>query len=69
MPAALRVQGLKKSFGGLPAIALPKYLFSGIDVFALMAVPYYAILVLGGALFLAWRQGHSELADEAGIAG
>ena len=39
--------------GGLPAIALPKYLFSGIDVFALMAVPFFILtaeLMTGGAL-------------------
>jgi tripartite ATP-independent transporter DctM subunit len=39
--------------GGLPPIALPKYLFSGIDVFALMAVPFFILtaeLMTGGAL-------------------
>jgi C4-dicarboxylate transporter DctM subunit len=39
--------------GGLPAVALPKYLFSGIDVFALMAVPFFILtaeLMTGGAL-------------------
>jgi C4-dicarboxylate transporter, DctM subunit len=39
--------------GGLPAIALPKYLFSGIDVFALMAVPFFILtaeLMTSGAL-------------------
>jgi tripartite ATP-independent transporter DctM subunit len=39
--------------GGLPLIALPKYLFSGIDVFALMAVPFFILtaeLMTGGAL-------------------
>ena len=39
--------------GGLPAIALPKYLFSGIDIFALMAVPFFILtaeLMTGGAL-------------------
>jgi tripartite ATP-independent transporter DctM subunit len=39
--------------GGLPAIALPKYLFSGIDVFALMAVPFFILtaeLMTGGSL-------------------
>ena len=39
--------------GGLPMIALPKYLFSGIDVFALMAVPFFILtaeLMTGGAL-------------------
>jgi C4-dicarboxylate transporter DctM subunit len=39
--------------GGLPVIALPKYLFSGIDVFALMAVPFFILtaeLMTGGAL-------------------
>ena len=29
--------------GALPLIALPKYLFSGIDVFALMAVPFFIL--------------------------
>jgi len=41
------------SVGGLPAIALPKYLFSGIDVFALMAVPFFILtaeLMTSGAL-------------------
>jgi tripartite ATP-independent transporter DctM subunit len=40
-------------FGGLPLIALPKYLFSGIDVFALMAVPFFILtaeLMTSGAL-------------------
>jgi tripartite ATP-independent transporter DctM subunit len=39
--------------GGLPLIALPKYMFSGIDVFALMAVPFFILtaeLMTGGAL-------------------
>ncbi len=39
--------------GGLPLIALPKYLFSGIDIFALMAVPFFILtaeLMTGGAL-------------------
>jgi tripartite ATP-independent transporter DctM subunit len=39
--------------GSLPLIALPKYLFSGIDVFALMAVPFFILtaeLMTGGAL-------------------
>ena len=39
--------------GGLPLVALPKYLFSGIDVFALMAVPFFILtaeLMTGGAL-------------------
>ena len=39
--------------GNLPLIALPKYLFSGIDVFALMAVPFFILtaeLMTGGAL-------------------
>lgn len=39
--------------GGLPLIALPKYLFSGIDVFALMAVPFFILaaeLMTGGSL-------------------
>jgi len=38
---------------GLPLIALPKYLFSGIDVFALMAVPFFILtaeLMTGGSL-------------------
>src|SRR5947199_2810390 len=40
-------------YGHLPLIALPKYLFSGIDVFALMAVPFFILtaeLMTGGAL-------------------
>jgi len=40
-------------YGGLPLIALPKYLFSGIDVFALMAVPFFILtaeLMTGGSL-------------------
>jgi len=39
--------------GGLPIIALPKYMFSGIDVFALMAVPFFILtaeLMTGGSL-------------------
>ena len=39
--------------GHLPLIALPKYLFSGIDVFALMAVPFFILtaeLMTGGSL-------------------
>ena len=39
--------------GGLPLIALPKYLFSGIDIFALEAVPFFILtaeLMTGGAL-------------------
>jgi tripartite ATP-independent transporter DctM subunit len=39
--------------GNLPLVALPKYLFSGIDVFALMAVPFFILtaeLMTGGAL-------------------
>jgi len=39
--------------GGLPVIALPKYMFSGIDVFALMAVPFFILtaeLMTGGSL-------------------
>jgi tripartite ATP-independent transporter DctM subunit len=39
--------------GSLPLIALPKYLFSGIDVFALMAVPFFILaaeLMTGGSL-------------------
>ncbi|HVO87726.1 MAG TPA: TRAP transporter large permease [Casimicrobiaceae bacterium] len=39
--------------GTLPLIALPKYMFSGIDVFALMAVPFFILaaeLMSGGAL-------------------
>src|SRR5262249_24815441 len=39
--------------GSLPLVALPKYLFSGIDVFALMAVPFFILtaeLMTGGAL-------------------
>jgi tripartite ATP-independent transporter DctM subunit len=39
--------------GDLPLVALPKYLFSGIDVFALMAVPFFILtaeLMTGGAL-------------------
>jgi tripartite ATP-independent transporter DctM subunit len=40
-------------YGHLPLIALPKYLFSGIDVFALMAVPFFILaaeLMTGGSL-------------------
>src|SRR5437764_5556539 len=40
-------------YGHLPLFALPKYLFSGIDVFALMAVPFFILaaeLMTGGAL-------------------
>jgi len=39
--------------GTLPLVALPKYVFSGIDVFALMAVPFFILtaeLMTGGAL-------------------
>jgi len=39
--------------GSLPLLALPKYLFSGIDVFALEAVPFFILtaeLMTGGAL-------------------
>ncbi|MEO8133742.1 MAG: TRAP transporter large permease [Betaproteobacteria bacterium] len=39
--------------GNLPLIALPKYLFSGMDVFALMAVPFFILaaeLMTGGSL-------------------
>ena len=39
--------------GSLPLIALPKYLFSGMDVFALMAVPFFILaaeLMTGGSL-------------------
>jgi C4-dicarboxylate transporter DctM subunit len=40
-------------YGHLPLVALPKYLFSGIDVFALMAVPFFILtaeLMTGGSL-------------------
>src|SRR5256884_9956503 len=40
-------------YGHLPLIALPKYLFSGIDVFALLAVPFFILtaeLMTGGSL-------------------
>jgi tripartite ATP-independent transporter DctM subunit len=39
--------------GGMPLLALPKYVFSGIDVFALEAVPFFILaaeLMTGGAL-------------------
>jgi C4-dicarboxylate transporter, DctM subunit len=39
--------------GSYPLIALPKYLFSGVDVFALLAVPFFILaaeLMTGGAL-------------------
>ncbi|HSV20767.1 MAG TPA: TRAP transporter large permease [Casimicrobiaceae bacterium] len=39
--------------GHLPLLALPKYLFSGIDIFALEAVPFFILtaeLMTGGAL-------------------
>jgi tripartite ATP-independent transporter DctM subunit len=39
--------------GSLPLLALPKYLFSGVDVFALEAVPFFILtaeLMTGGAL-------------------
>lgn len=39
--------------GSYPLIALPKYLFTGIDVFALLAVPFFILaaeLMTGGAL-------------------
>ena len=39
--------------GSMPLIALPKYLFSGMDVFALMAVPFFILaaeLMTGGSL-------------------
>lgn len=39
--------------GGVPLVALPKYLFSGIDLFALEAVPFFILtaeLMTGGAL-------------------
>ena len=39
--------------GSLPLIALPKYLFSGMDVFALLAVPFFILaaeLMTGGSL-------------------
>src|SRR5438045_1537991 len=41
------------AYGHLPLIALPKYLFSGIDVFALMAVPFFILtaeLMTSGSL-------------------
>src|SRR5213082_1962185 len=40
-------------YGHLPLLALPKYLFSGIDIFALEAVPFFILtaeLMTGGAL-------------------
>jgi tripartite ATP-independent transporter DctM subunit len=40
-------------YGHLPLVALPKYVFSGIDVFALMAVPFFILtaeLMTGGSL-------------------
>ena len=39
--------------GGVPLVALPKYLFSGVDLFALEAVPFFILtaeLMTGGAL-------------------
>jgi TRAP-type mannitol/chloroaromatic compound transport system permease large subunit len=39
--------------GGVPLVALPKYLFSGIDLFALEAVPFFILtaeLMTGGEL-------------------
>ena len=39
--------------GGIPLLALPKYVFSGIDIFALEAVPFFILtaeLMTGGAL-------------------
>ena len=39
--------------GTIPLIALPKYMFSGIDIFAIMAVPFFILaaeLMTGGAL-------------------
>jgi hypothetical protein len=39
--------------------------YPGPGAYALVGI----VLVLGGALFLAWRQGRSELADEGGIVG
>src|SRR6188768_3077799 len=39
--------------GSLPLLALPKYLFSGIDIFALEAVPFFILaaeLMTGGSL-------------------
>ena len=47
-----------------PLIALPKYLFSGIDVFALMAVPFFILtaeLMTGGALSEVLLRFASEL--------
>lgn len=39
--------------GGVPLVALPKYVFSGVDLFALEAVPFFILtaeLMTGGAL-------------------
>src|SRR6185295_11830193 len=56
LPVAFSLGGASLAaivIGGLPLIALPKYLFSGIDVFALMAVPFFILtaeLMTGGSL-------------------
>src|SRR5437868_13403571 len=56
VPAAFSLGGATLAaivYGHLPLIALPKYLFSGIDVFALMAVPLFILtaeLMTGGSL-------------------
>ena len=41
------------AYGGVPLVALPKYLFSGVDLFALEAVPFFILtaeLMTGGEL-------------------
>src|SRR6202008_4206155 len=49
--------------GSLPLLALPKYLFSGIDIFALEAVPFFILaaeLMTGGALLAVLRRFASQ---------
>jgi C4-dicarboxylate transporter, DctM subunit len=56
VPVAFALGGatlLAMSAGGVPLVALPKYLFSGIDLFALEAVPFFILtaeLMTGGEL-------------------
>ena len=56
VPVAFALGGatlLAMGWGGVPLVALPKYLFSGIDLFALEAVPFFILaaeLMTGGEL-------------------
>lgn len=56
VPVAFALGGatlIAMTFGGVPLVALPKYLFAGIDLFALEAVPFFILaaeLMTGGEL-------------------